>query len=132
MVLFSWLTGGMRRISPPEARAGMPLNSCQRAACARIHGLVTVCFREPSTFSARAQFKLEALYGLAGQLTACKPGEVVSPPPSSTAHAFDAQRARYLEQPLHFDPTPFLPFFEAAAYVEPRILQRPSQSPLTS
>ena len=52
------------------------------------------------------------------------PGDVAEPPPPLDVQPFVAERARYMKEEAHFCPTEWLPVFEAASYIEPRLLAR--------
>eukprot|EP00974_Lingulodinium_polyedra_P014103 1365162-Lingulodinium_polyedra.AAC.1 len=70
-----------------------------------------------------------ALKAFAASVGLAPCGARVAPPAALTVMPFRSERARFMAQELHFDCTPFLPVFEAAAFVEPRLLRLPEPRP---
>eukprot|EP00969_Alexandrium_andersonii_P155602 6879671-Alexandrium_andersonii.AAC.1 len=65
---------------------------------------------------------MQALRDFALRVASCSPGARCAPPVQLAAKPFEASRARFLDRPLHCDCTSHLRVFEAATYLEPRLL----------
>ena len=114
---------GSVRACPPSARSGRPLSSAQRHACGVVEGLVTAWVRGPLLPANRGLMKMQALHAFAEQIADTAVGCRCAPPAALQVRPFVSQRARFLDEPLHFDCTRYLAdVFEAAAFVEPRLL----------
>ena len=90
---------------------------------------VALCFRPPHFLGGRGKSKLLATAELANSIIEARVGDTVAPPASLVTAPFKADRARFLavdssELRRHrFDPAPWLHPFEAACYLEPRIIE---------
>ena len=114
-----------RRVAPPRARSGRPLSAVQTEVCSRLMGLSRLIRRPPLTLGGRGAAKLNSLYGYTDRVQATAPGGTCRPPAALVGGDFNAARAEFLNAPALFDPAPHLGPFEAACFLEPRLLEVP-------
>ena len=86
--------------------------------------------RPPHTVGGRGKAKLDATLELSMHAGFSTPGTFIKPPPGLEGTPFVASRARFLagaDVDAHaFDPALWMPYLEAACYLEPRLLLDPS------
>ena len=63
------------------------------------------------------------MQAFADDVSAAPTGSSVEPPPALALRPFDAARASLAKGEHHVDASPYVPFFEAAALAEPRLLE---------
>ena len=114
-----------RRVAPPRARSGRPLSAVQTEVCSRLMGLSRLIRRPPLTLGGRGAAKLNSLYGYLDRVQATAPGGTCRPPAALVGGDFNAARAEFLNAPALFDPAPHVGLFEAACFLEPRLLEVP-------
>ena len=118
------LSLGGTRLCPPLARTGSPLTQRQLAMAADVRRLVEEWLRPPFLQGGRGRLKLAALADYVADLAASPLGSSVPPPASLASASFDATRAKFMADPsLRFDPSGYLPVFEAACWQDPRLLE---------
>ena len=100
----------------------MPLSSLQRAAARNIERLISAWVSAPHLSGGRGQLKANPLHRFATEVGHSSAGQVLASPPGLSVSAFKADRVQFAKRATHFDHTPFLPTFEAAAYLEPALL----------
>ena len=120
----SHLSVGKSRHCPAMARSGRALTEVQTGVCDHLTQLATLMFRPLFQASGRGLIKAEALWNYVQDVQRADLEATVRPPPALCVREFKASRAGYLKTDLHFDPTPWLRVFPAAAYVEPSLLLR--------
>ena len=94
--------------------------------CGRHSAFVADWLRPPFLHVVRGEKKIEFLAEFASATAAAVCGAKVPPARAFAAVPFTAARGRFLEEDLHFDGSTHLPMFEAAAFLEPRLLRRAS------
>ena len=124
VVSLSFLRLGSRRFCPAEARSGMPLNEAQNSMVSRVRELARSWCRGPLQMGERGRKKLESLLEFGRAMRDATLGGIYPAPPPLAVQPLVAARAKYMKEEQHFCPTPWLPVFEAATYVEPRLLER--------
>ena len=124
ILALSFLAADETRVCPKASRAGTPLSAQQQDMCDRVYASVLDWLRPPFLKGGRGEKKVRHLSRLACELAQASLGAVVTPDRALAASPFVASRARLMSEPLHFDCTQYLPVFEAATFLEPRLLQR--------
>ena len=117
---------GQSAYCPHAARSGMPLNGAQQCAVRSLERLAATWARGPWLCGSRGLMKMQALDELVRRAATATEGETVRAPPALCLRPFLASRARAAKNVVHFDCIPHLPIFEAAAFVEPRLLELPA------
>ena len=101
----------------------MPLSAQQMYVCESLLVLSRMMCRPPFYFGGRGRAKLDSLVDYAVEVAARAPGDVAPPPAALVGATFKADRAEFMTEHAHFDPTPHLDVLDAACYVEPRLLE---------
>ena len=101
----------------------MPLSDLQCKAVGNLERLVTAWFLPPFPPEGRGEIKARALIDALCTVRRSVVGEPVQSSDGLSFGPFVADRANFLKDTLHFDVTPHISVFGAAAYIEPRLLE---------
>ena len=130
MVLaLSFLAQHGSRVCSAKARVGRALSLEQREACGQLERLVAAWYRPPVLTGGRGELKIESLCHFGMHVASGKLGSEHKMPAALQPQMFAAERARFLDQDLHFDPTNFMDIFDATTYTDPSILLLPEARP---
>ena len=102
----------------------MGLNVEQLGMVARLKALTRSWCRLPLALGGRGKKKIESLLEFARAVRDMHPGHLAEPPLPLELQPFVAARAQYMKEEAHFCPSQWLPVFEAASFIEPRLLAR--------
>ena len=126
----SYLVLHRPRVYPRALRVPRPPDTAARQAIvAGLREDAALLFRPPHFFGRRGKAKLISIAELADSIFRAREGDAISPPAGMVSSPFVAARAKFLDVPsgdLHrhcFDPAPWLQPFDAACYLEPRLLE---------
>jgi hypothetical protein len=119
---FSFLTVGESRVCPVNTRVGMSHSAEQLRVICELNRLVREFVRDPQTLGGRGLFKIKSMHELSNNIAAAPTDESVVGGRVDFVPLI-ADRTPFSKTKTSFDASPFLPAFEAACLLEPRLLE---------
>jgi hypothetical protein len=122
VITLSFLSTGGNRICPPAARIGMSLSVGQSRVVDELTRLVREFVRDPQSLGGRGLHKIQSLHDLGCKIKVSSVGDTVVGGRVDFVPLV-ASRTPFAKTVANFDASPFLPPFEAACLLEPRLLE---------